>query len=128
MRSRTAQLESCRATLAENLRPELFRALCDPNRLALVARLATASGPVTVTQATDCCGVHISGVSRHLAVLRDAGVLKATRHGREVLHELDCSALAGALRQLADALEACRAGCCAQRKESEDDHHESRRC
>ena len=118
MRPKTAQLDSCRNVLRESLRPELFKALCDPNRLALVARLATATGPVTVTQAADCCGVHISGVSRHLALLRDAGVIKATRQGREVLYELDCGALAGGLRQLADALETCREVCCAQRKES----------
>lgn len=62
--------EPCRAALAENLRPELFRALCDPNRIAVISRLATAAGPLTVTEISSCCGVHISGVSRHLATLR----------------------------------------------------------
>ncbi|HVR30052.1 MAG TPA: metalloregulator ArsR/SmtB family transcription factor [Thermoanaerobaculia bacterium] len=107
-----------RTALAEHLRPELFRALCDSNRLTLVARLATASRPLTVTEASTCCGVHLSGVSRHLSMLRDAGVLKATKQGREVRYELDCDALAGALRELADALDACRAVCCAQTEET----------
>jgi len=103
------QPDDCRTALTEHLRPELFRALCDSNRLTLVARLATATRPLTVTEASTCCGVHISGVSRHLAMLRDAGVLRATKQGREVRYELDSAALAGALREIADALEACRA-------------------
>src|SRR6187455_1166848 len=109
MNDRTAQPDNCRTTLREHLRPELFRALCDPNRLTLVARFATADGPLTVTEASTCCGVHISGVSRHLAMLRDAGVVHATKEGREVRYELDTPALVSALRELADALEGCRA-------------------
>ncbi len=118
MNDRPAQPDDCRTALREHLRPELFRALCDPNRLTLVARLASANRPLTVTEAGTCCGVHISGVSRHLAMLRDAGVLQATKQGREVRYELDCGALASALRQLADALENCRAVCCAQTEET----------
>jgi ArsR family transcriptional regulator len=121
MSQSTAQRDDCRTALREQLRPELFRALCDPNRLTLVARLATANGPLTVTEASTCCGVHISGVSRHLATLRDAGVLRAIKQGREVLYELDCGALASALRQLADALENCRAVCCATTEEMGND-------
>jgi ArsR family transcriptional regulator len=113
--------DDCRTALTERLRLELFRALCDSNRLTLVARLATATGPLTVTEASTCCGVHISGVSRHLAMLRDAGVVKATKQGREVRYELDSGALASALRELADALESCRAVCCAPTKETSDE-------
>ena len=105
--------EACRRALKTHLKPELFRALSDPNRLTLVARLAAASEPLTVTEAADCCGVHLSGVSRHLAMLRDAGVVEAHRLGREVRYELDCEGLAAALRGAADALESCRAECCA---------------
>ena len=118
MNDRPAQPADCLTILQDQLRPELFRALCDPNRLTLVARLASATGPLTVTEASTCCGVHLSGVSRHLAILRDAGVLQATKEGREVRYELDCGALASALRQLADALETCRAVCCAQNQET----------
>ena len=121
MNDRPAQPDDCRTALGDELRPELFRALCDPNRLTLVARLATASHPLTVTEAGTCCGVHISGVSRHLAMLRDAGVLKATKQGREVRYELDTGELVAGLRRLADALESCRAVCCAPNKESGDE-------
>lgn len=104
---------ACGTALAMHLRPEIFQALCEPTRLALVARLATAPGPLTVTEAAGCCGVHLSGTSRHLATLKAAGVVHAERQGREVRYQLDCDALVGALRGLADAIEDCRAACCA---------------
>jgi len=104
--------EVCREALSEHLRPELFRALCDPSRIAVICRLATAAGPLTVTEVADCCGVHISGVSRHLATLRDAGVVRADKRGREVRYRLDCEHLSTTLRGLAAAFDGCRAGCC----------------
>ena len=93
------------------LDPELFRALGDATRLALLARLAGAAEPQTVSQLQDCCGVHLSGVSRHLKILHTAGVVNAERRGREVLYRLDCAAWAEQLRGLAAALERC-AECC----------------
>ena len=101
-------MTSC-SGLEGHLNPEIFRALGDETRLALIARLACATDPMTVTEAAGCCGVHLSGVSRHLAALRNAGVVTARKQGREVRYSLDCSALAGALRDLATALESCRA-------------------
>lgn len=104
---------ACGTALAAHLRPELFQALCEPTRLSLLARLATAPGPLTVTEVADCCGVHISGTSRHLATLKAAGIVRAERRGREVRYQLDCDVLVGALRGLADAIDDCRAACCA---------------
>jgi len=98
--------------LRPHLRPDVFRALADPTRLTLVARLASAPGPLMVTEVADCCGVHLSGVSRHLAVLRGAGIVEAERHGRQVRYRLDCREVVTALRGLADALESCCSECC----------------
>lgn len=100
------------ATLAKHLQTDLFRALCDPTRAEVLRRLAGAHRPQTVTEIAHCCGVHISGVSRHLAVLRRAGVVHAVREGRQVRYQLDCENVARTLRGLADALDACRAACC----------------
>jgi len=93
--------------VARNLSPQMYRALGDPNRLALLVRLASASRPLTVTELADCCGVHISGVSRHLAVMREAGLVACERQGREARYALDLAALTSRLRGLADAIEAC---------------------
>ena len=64
-----------------------------------------------MTEAAECCGVHLSGVSRHLSALRNAGVVQAEKAGREVRYTIDCAALAAQLRTLAEALEACATDC-----------------
>ena len=97
----------CIQSLENQLDPEFFRAFCDPPRIALVAHLAASNQALTVTEAATCCGIHISGVSRHLAILKRAGVLKSHKNGREVYYQLDTSALATNLRSIANALEAC---------------------
>lgn len=96
---------------------ELFRALCDDTRCAIVARLACCGTPTTVSDVADCCPVDLSVVSRHLGVLRDAGIVRAERRGRQVFYTADARALADALRRIADALEAC----CASGEKSHED-------
>ena len=98
--------EGCCAHLEGLLDPAVFRALGDPNRVALIARLGRSGRPTTVTEAADCCPVDLSVVSRHLAVLREAGVLRAAKQGREVRYTVSPD-LAASLRALADALDAC---------------------
>ena len=88
------------------INPALFRALGDPNRVALLARLGRSNRPTRVTEAADCCPVDLSVVSRHLAALRDAGVIRAAKQGREVRYTIS-PGLAASLRALADALDAC---------------------
>lgn len=100
--------------VARRLSPALYRALGDPNRLALLVRLAASPGPLTVTELTDCCGVHLSGVSRHLSLMRAAGLVRAERRGRTVLYSLDADTLTARLRGLADAIDSCRAACAAE--------------
>ncbi len=102
----------CAQVLHRYLDPAIFRALGDPTRLALLARLAQAPGPLSVTELSSCCGVHLSGVSRHLKMLHDAELISAERQGREVRYRLQCAALAAVLRGMADALEQCQASCC----------------
>ncbi len=116
-------------SLHQHLRPELFRALCDPTRLQVLGRLALASGPQTVTEVAGCCGVHLSGVSRHLACLRDAGVVTASKVGREVRYSLEREELTTALRGLADAIDACGEGseCCPGAHDNDDVQDETQR-
>lgn len=95
----------CCPQLVEALDPRLFQALGDENRLLLLCRLAAATEAQTVSDLAACCGVHISGVSRHLAQLRDAGVVSAHKVGREVRYELQRDVLIQTLRAIADGLE-----------------------
>ena len=85
----------------------LFKALCDPSRLAILCRLAEGRCESTVGQVAGCCPTDVSVVSRHLAMLRDAGILHAEKRGKEVYYSVRCSELAATLRRIADAIEAC---------------------
>ena len=95
----------CCPQLVDALDPRLFQALGDENRLMLLCRLAAAAEAQTVSQLAECCGVHLSGVSRHLAQLREAGVIQAHKVGREVRYELQRDLLVHTLRVIADSLE-----------------------
>ena len=60
----------------------LFRTLGDPTRRALFERLARAE-TLTVHALTERSGVSQPAVSKHLAVLRRAGLVEARPAGRE---------------------------------------------
>lgn len=87
--------------------PRFFKALCEPNRIALLIQLSRCGRPCTVTELTECCPVNVSVVSRHLALLRDAGILSAEKRGKEVYYSVRSSRVVANLRAMADALENC---------------------
>lgn len=62
----------------------------------------------SVSELAECRDVDLSVVSRHLALRRAAGVLRATKTGRTVLYEIQFDPLAETLRGIADALERAR--------------------
>ncbi len=103
------------------LDPAVFRALGDTTRLALLGRLACSCEPLTVSQVASCCGVHLSGVSRHLKMLSSAGLVSARRHGREVRYQLRCEVVSKALRELADGLDRCAQACCGSASDDDGD-------
>ncbi|MBM3499134.1 MAG: winged helix-turn-helix transcriptional regulator [Armatimonadetes bacterium] len=84
-----------------------FRALCDPTRLRIMALLVEARQPRTVSEVAEGFPVDVSVVSRHLAVLRDQGILLAERQGKEVRYSVNYEFLVSALHGFARAVEAC---------------------
>ncbi len=60
--------------------------------------------------------IDLSVVSRHLAILREAGIIKCVKRGKEVLCKVEKTAVVKILRDLADALEAC----CPDEKSGDD--------
>lgn len=76
----------------------LFKVLSDLTRLKLVVILAV-SGETCVCSLTESLGVSGSMVSRHLAVLRSHGLVKARRQGTWMHYSL-ISPAAGALLPL----------------------------
>lgn len=94
---------------------DLFKALGDPTRLALLACLAKCARPCTVSEVAACCSVDLSVVSRHLALLARAGVLASEKQAKTVYYTVRYADLAASLRAMADAIDACIAhspSCC----------------
>ena len=61
---------------------ELFSTLADPTRRAIFERLCR-DGEQTVRALTDRAGVSQPAVSKHLGVLKHAGLVRDRREGRE---------------------------------------------
>lgn len=60
----------------------LFKTLGDPTRRAIFERLSR-DGEQTVRVLTDHSGVSQPAVSKHLGILKHAGLVRARRDGRE---------------------------------------------
>lgn len=71
--------------------------LADPTRRRILDLLAER-GPLTVNQlAAEFPDLVVSGISKHLMVLRGAGLVSATPQGRQRLYRIDAQGLADAL-------------------------------
>jgi DNA-binding transcriptional ArsR family regulator len=71
----------------------LFRTLADPTRRALFERLCR-EGEQTVGALTARAGVSQPAVSKHLAVLKQAGLVRDRQAGRQTHYSAELSALA----------------------------------
>jgi DNA-binding transcriptional ArsR family regulator len=87
------------------MRPDLnatFAALSDPSRRAILARLA--SGEVSVAELAEPFEMSLPAISKHLKVLRRAGLIARSREARW----RPCRLAAGPLEETADWLETYR--------------------
>lgn len=58
----------------------LFHALADPTRRAMLTRLA--QGPAPVSELAEPTGLRLPTVMRHLSVLEEAGLIATAKDGR----------------------------------------------
>ena len=87
-----------------NRRAAVFKALGHPARLHIVEELA--SGERCVCELVDLVGMGWSAVSRHLAVLKAAGVLADEKRGLQVFYRLALPCV----KSFTDCLDAARKG------------------
>jgi DNA-binding transcriptional ArsR family regulator len=85
------------------LRPDIYRAIADPTRRAILDRLRR--GPAPVNRLAADFSQSRPAISRHLRVLREAHVVLEDRAGRERVYRIE----PGALREIADWIETYRA-------------------
>jgi DNA-binding transcriptional ArsR family regulator len=72
---------------------KVFTALADPTRRAIFERLAR-NGELTVRELTDKAGVSQPAVSKHLGVLKLAGLVRDRPAGRQTHYSVRPKALA----------------------------------
>ena len=79
----------------------VFTALADPTRRFVVSYLAEG-GAVTATELAEKLPISRQAVAKHLAALSDAGLVDASKVGRETRYRLTPDAFTEAMSWMAD--------------------------
>mgnify|MGYP001084405693 CR=1 FL=1 len=80
----------------------VFRALADPTRRRVLALLRER--PMSAGELADQFDVSKPTMSAHFAVLREAGLVDATKQGKTIIYRLKMSVLEEALMGLAQTV------------------------
>jgi ArsR family transcriptional regulator len=80
--------------------PDAFRALADPTRREILRLLR--DGPKTSGEIAEYFPSSWPTVSRHLAVLRDAGLILSERNGQQIVYELNTTVFHDLVEQVLD--------------------------
>jgi len=67
-------------------RANILKALAHPTRLFMLEELADKS--YCVTELTEMVGLDVSTVSKHLSILKNAGLVSVEKKGKEVFYSL----------------------------------------
>ena len=70
-------------------RAKIIKAMAHPTRLFIVDELARRNERC-VCELTEMVGVDMSTVSRHLAMLKNAGIIRDEKRGSQVYYSLRC--------------------------------------
>ena len=78
--------------------PDIFKALADPTRRQILELLR--SGPKSSGEIAEAFPSSWPTISRHLSVLKEAGLIQATRDGQFIRYELDTSVVQDLVQHL----------------------------
>lgn len=81
-------MDAQREKLLAETRARVIKSLAHPTRMFMVSLLA--SGDLSVGDLTEAVGADVSTVSKHLSLLRNAGILSDRKDGNKVLYSLRC--------------------------------------
>lgn len=83
-------------------RARILKALAHPTRLFIVDELSRAER--CVCELAEMIGADVSTVSRHLSILKNAGILQDEKRGLQVFYNLKISCLPGFFGCIEDVL------------------------
>ncbi len=75
------------AGVEQDAAPDVFGALANPVRRRLL--MALRAGPKTASTLSEGMPIARSAISEHLALLREVGLVRVQKRGRERLYHLD---------------------------------------
>jgi DNA-binding transcriptional ArsR family regulator len=87
-----------------DLGARLFRALAHPTRLFMLERLAESEH--SVGDFVEMIPLDMSTISKHLAVLKQAGIVGYTKKGNQVIYRLKMAWIPGLLQGVESGIEA----------------------
>lgn len=79
---------------------DTLRALADPTRREILTLLKT--GRKSAGEITDRFSITAAAISRHLSVLKEAGLIRDQREGKYIFYELNASVLEEILLWISD--------------------------
>ncbi len=82
---------------------QIMKALSHPTRLFIVEQLATKN--LYVKEITKLVGVDISTISKHLSVLKNAGIIDSQKKGTSIYYNLKMKCVLGFFLCITNVLE-----------------------
>jgi len=90
-------------------RVRVVKAMAHPTRMFIVDELSRV-GERCVCELTEMIGSDISTVSKHLSVLKNAGIVDDDKRGNQVFYRLSCPCIMEFFRCIESVLESNRVG------------------
>lgn len=84
------------------IKADFLKSLAHPSRLAIIEHLK--NGEATVGQMVGRLGIEQSGLSKHLAILRQAGILASRQERASVYYSIKDRDIFNVLRPIAEIL------------------------
>jgi DNA-binding transcriptional ArsR family regulator len=91
-------------------RVQVVKAMAHPTRMFIVDELSR-SGERCVCELTDMIGADISTVSKHLAILRNVGIIGDEKRGNQVFYRLKVPCIMDFFRCVESVIECHTRGC-----------------
>lgn len=95
----------------DSLDGAFFKALCEPSRVAVLKRVMQL-GRADIAEIAEGLPQERSVVSRHLQVLLEAGIVRATKVSRQMFYEVDGPAVVTRLEAILQHMKSLAPFCC----------------
>jgi len=106
-----SQIETLENTLAQ-IDSDFVKALAEPVRIEILKFLVLA-GPSDVNSLADKMPQDRSVISRHLSIMKSAGLLNMRKEGRHVIYSVDGDSALQKSEKIVETIKQClKMGCC----------------